>query len=406
MNIKTPVFQIECPNDPDTADIYTFLKNAAEDFKNQYTEADVTVHIFQFEGLRRDEEISGSFDTPNAADVLWGDISSYIYTGRQMPLDDIITDEIRADIDERFWADAHVEGRTYMLPFFSSQMVLCYNKDLFRQAGLEQYITEDDVIQSWLPEQWEEVLSTLRANLPDTVYPMMMYAATFEGDMHIMTLLRACGSPFFDENARFDLETPEGIAAMRLIRDGYEKGYFPPNAENLEMLDCYDLFMNRQLAIYCVNSALQILFDKGGINYGFVNFPSADGVGFNTTTVQGFEVFDNGDPVRAQVAKDFVQYIYETHWLEYSSGAIPASNRVTEKYKSELQDLHKYINNTSVNNQYTGHNPNWNGVREVFHLHIQDLLYGEKSVEQIAKELDEDCNAAIDVGYQNRKLHQ
>lgn len=406
LNIKTPVFQMEAANDPDTKDVYTFLQLAGEEFAKQYTEADVKVNIYQFDVVHCGEEIEGCFDTKDAVDVLWGDDSFYAYTGRPVPLDDLITEEIRRDIDERYWESGQINGKNYMLPFFSTQVVLCYNKELFRQAGLSQYISDGNVIQNWTLSEWEEILSTLSTNLPDTVYPMMMYAKNFEGDMYIMTLLRGQGSEFFDEEKRFNINTPEGIAGLRAIREGSEKGYFPPNAGNLEMLDCYDLFTNGQLAIYCVDTALQTLYDDAGIDYGFVNFPSADGNGFNLTTVEGFMVFDNGDETRLKAAKDFVRYVYETDWLDYSSGAIPASSRVAEKYADRLENVKKYVDNTSEDNNYTGNNPNWNDVQEAFYLHIQDLLYGEKSLEQIAQELDDDCNAAIEEGYQNISLHE
>lgn len=406
INVKVPIFMTETVEGlEEAADMYTVIAMAAEDFAAQYTEADVTINVSQYEIARRTDEIDDCFDTDMAADVLWGSVDSYIFTGRAVPLDDIISEEIRADIKESVWRNCRVEDRTYIMPFFASQVVLCYNKDLFRQAGLEAYITDEDIIQSWTLEEWEEILETLRANLPATVYPMMMYAADNDGDTHIMVLLRSQGSRFFDERGRFQLNTPEGKAGLSWIREGSEKGYFPANAENMVMLDCYDLFMNEQLAIYCANVALQTLYDEADMEYGLVNFPSADGRGYNTTTTPGFMVMDNGDEGKVQVSKDFVRYIYETDWLDYSTGGIPVSQRVSQKYADQLQNVRKYMDNMDNNVNYRGNNPNWNGVREVFYLHIQDLLFGEKPVEQVAAELDAECNAAIEKGYAESQLH-
>lgn len=406
LNIKTPAFQFETVVDSDTADAYTFLKNAAEDFAAQYTDADVTINVSQYETTRQQEEIDNCFGTDKAVDVLWGNLTDYIFEGWAVPLDDLVTDELRADIDETYWEECEFGGRVYIMPFFASQMVLCYNRDLFRQAGLESYFTDEAEIQSWTLEEWDDILGTLRAELPSTVYPMMMYAATSTGDMHIMTLLRSRGSTFYDGEGNVDLETPEGIAALQWIRDGVDKGYFPSHSENLVIMDCYDLFQNDQLAIYCANIAHQTLFDGTGKDYGLVNLPSADGRGFNTTTVLGFQVFDNGDEEKIQVARDFVKFIYETDWLDYSADGIPVSARVASKYADRLDYANLYLDNQGLNNNYDNGNANWDGVREVFHLHIQDLLYGEKSVEQIARELDDDCNAALEEGRRSARLHE
>ena len=83
----------------------------------------------------------------------------------------------------------------------------------------------------------------------------MMYAASSQGDTHIMTLLRSAGSPFYDETGHFALSRPEGVAALRWIQEGVGRGWFPPHAENLEIEDCSSLFRAGQLAIYMVNNA-------------------------------------------------------------------------------------------------------------------------------------------------------
>ncbi|MCI8594720.1 MAG: carbohydrate ABC transporter substrate-binding protein [Oscillospiraceae bacterium] len=404
--IKAPVFQLEMVADSESADVYTFLKKAANAFAEQYTEANVTIDLSQFELARRQTEVEERFDTDEAVDVLWGDVNWYTYTGRKVPLDDLITDELRADIAPQYWDSCSVDGKTYTMPFLSSQTVLCYNKDLFRQAGLDQYITDEDVIQSWTLEEWEYILSTLRANLPSTVFPLMMFAGNTNAESHTMTYLRSHGGSFFGADGRVDLDTPEMLAAMQWIRDSNEKGYFPPHPERLVMLDNYSLFMNNQLAIYCVNVSLQTFYDSAGLDCGFVNFPSQDGAGFNVTSLYGFGVFDNGDETRLQAAKDFVSFVYSTDWLDYSAGSIPASSRVMKKYAEQLAPVQKYIANMPNNNDYTQGKPNWDSVREAYRLRLQELFYQGKSVEQVALEMERACNEAIDAGYQSASLHE
>lgn len=410
--LKTPVYSLDPLNGEGGTDVYGFLLKAGEAFAEQYEDARVTIKVVQFENNKEMDEVTGCYGTENAVDVLCSgffNMSSYIYEGKAVPLDDIITDEIREDITDAYWVSGQVEGRTYMMPFLTSMNTLCYNKKLMRQAGLEKYISDRNEIQSWTEDEWEEVLSTLKRNLPDSVYPMMMYAGDRNGDMHIMTFLRSRGSGFFDEDMRFHLNTEEGIAAMQMLRDWKEAGYFPPNCDTMVMMDNYDLFINDQLVFYVCNPALYTVFlDAGLEELGYVNFPSPDGSGYCTDNLIGFEVFDNGDGTQLAAAKAFVRYIYETDWLDYSTGGVTCSRRTAEKYaqQAELRGITKYVENTSHSVNYTGNNPNWNGVREVFYPHIQDLLYGEKALEEIAREIDEQCNAAIDAGYENMVIHE
>ena len=46
-------------------------------------------------------------------------MAGYIHTGRVVPLDDMITEEMRADVDDALWKMSQVDGKTYMLPYYS-----------------------------------------------------------------------------------------------------------------------------------------------------------------------------------------------------------------------------------------------------------------------------------------------
>ncbi len=409
LNVKTPALQMNALTNDEIVDSYTFLKSIATLFEERYDKANVTVNVMQFEKSKENREILESFNTPRATDVLYEEffnMSTYIHSGKVVPLDDIITDEIRNDIDDSYWENGMLNGKTYMIPYLGMQNTLCYNKDLFRQVGLDKYIADEDIIQNWTLDEWDEILSTLKAKLPKNVYPMMMYAANSMGDTHIITLLRSHGSKFFDENGRIHINTPEGIAAIQWLMDYNEKGYFPTNAETLEIDDCGELFYNKQLAIHINNVALDATLRKCGFDYGHVNFPSIDGDGFNSTFMNGFEVFDNDDAEKLAVAKDFVKFVYETEeLLDYSAGSIPVSNRVAKKFANELVSRQKYIDNSKNGWNFTANNPAWRDVRAVFYPNISDLLEGEMTAEEIAIQIEETCNAAIEKGYAESVLH-
>ncbi len=407
--IKTPVLQMTSYKDAEVKDTYAFLKKAASAFENANKESNVRIQVVQFEKADEDNQIIGCFDTDNATDILFEEyfnMSTYIHTGKVVPLDDIISNEIRNDISESYWDISKLNDKTYMMPYLGMQNTLSYNKDLFKQVGLGKYIVDEDIIQNWSLNDWEIILKTLHDKLPENIYTMLMYGKNEMGDTHVITLLRSRGSTFFDENGRVELSSPEGIKAIQWLMDCNKKGYFPANAENIEINDCYNLFTNGQLAIYINNAVLDSTIKQSGINYGNVNFPSIDGKGFTTNFLTGFEVFDNENEEKLNLAKEFVKFIYETdEWLDYSAGAIPCSNKVAVKYADLLKDIQKYIDNNQTGWNFTGNAPAWRKVREVFYKDINELLYGEKKAEEMAKQIEEDCNKAIEEGYLNSKLH-
>ena len=407
LTIKVPTLAMTCVCDPDVTQAYDFLSKAAADFVKNYPDYDVRINIKKFELTNETAAISGSYDTDNAADILYEgyfNMATYIHDGRVVSLDDVITDEIRGDIDESYWEMSRINGKTYMMPFLSLQNILLYNKDLFREAGLEEFISSENTIQSWSVDEWEHILNTLAENLSDNHFPMMMYAKNDQGDTHIMTLIRSQGSEFFDSDGNFDISSDEGRAALRWIAKGKEKGWFPPYCEDLEIVDMVELFTNGQLAIVTANNTR--IPENYGIDAGYVNFPSIDGSGLATAFVTGFEVFDNGDDTKIKVAKDFIKYIYEhEQWLDYEAGGIPANSSVSQRYKDRVFMLEQFYKNSANTVDFTANAPNWRDVRDVFYIHIRDLLTGT-SPDDVAREIDKECNAAISSGREKSILHE
>lgn len=399
--IKTGVSPLNPVVDNDTLDAYTLLKKAALDFTNNYGDAKIKISLSQYESARRSEEIDGCFGTALSPDVLFAsqfNLSTYVNEGFLAPIDDILDSSIKDDLADGCLDNCVIDGKTYMVPYITQQNVLCFNKALFRSAGLHRYCNTDS-IQTWTLSEWDEVLAKLKASLPTTSYPMMMYAADEQGDTHIMTLIRSRGSSFFDGTGHVCLETDEGIAALEWLRKCNHAGYFPPHPERLVILDNYELFVSGQLGIYMVNHAVQHYFDEAGIECGYVNFPSIDGQGLTTSFDMSFAVVNNGDKDKLKAAKSFIKRIYKTSFLDYSAGGTPVSRRVAAKYAEYLTDVSRYINNNAKNVNFTNNSPNWLGLRAVFYLHIRDLFATKKSTALIAQEIDSDCNAAIDEGY-------
>lgn len=406
INIKTPAITLDVPFiDSNVQASAQFLRKAADEFSAQYADADVKINVIQYDNAAETAAIEDCFDTPDSTDVLFNDyftMEAHIHTGRVVPLDGIITPEIRGDIPQVFFDRSTANGKTYMMPYLYRQNVLAYNKDIFRSAGLDGFIADGDIIQTWSMEQWELILEKLREYMPETSFPLPLYAKNNQGDTHIMTFIRAAGSSFFDENGYFNLETPEGVAGLEWIKSCIDKGYMSDNSAYRDILDNFDLWLSGQLAFFVANLGNVQNFE---CDYGLVNFPCVSG-GLSTNFLTGFEVFDNGDKDRLDAAKAFVKFIYESNYLDYSASAIPCSDKTFKKYASTLERVEKYIDNSETGVNFTGGNPNWLGVRDVFYKHMQDLINNTKTPEQVAADLDKDCNAAIRDGYENSVLHE
>ena len=399
--INVPILTCDCVANPELVDTSRIIQYAWEQFAAQYDKYEVSLRndkVFNFEQTDYQANIPDTYGTDDCPDLTFGGyfaMSGYIYDGYVIPLDDIITEDIRADFSEATWAQSQgSNGKTYLMPYYALQNILCYNKDLFRQCGLDEYIVEEEVIQGWSLEDWDFILSTLAEQLPETCYPMMMYGKNNQGDTHTMVQLRCQGSAFFDEDGLFCLNTREGIAGLQWIKDNYDKGYYPLRCEDLEIADNTEMFMNGQIALYVWNSALSTSMVT--LNLGYVNFPGTEETGVNSNWITGFMAFDNGDEKKIEVVKDFLQYIYETQELmDLSTAGQPCSISVNERWADQLPLGRQLAENDRYAVDFTANNPNWSGVRQAFWPHIHALLAGTETAAEAAAGIDADCNEAI-----------
>ena len=65
-----------------------------------------------------------------------------------------------------------------------------------------------------------------------------------------------------------------------------------------------------------------------------------------------------------------------------------------------------YVANAVNTVDFTANNPNWRGVRDVFYTCIHELLAGTKTPQETAEAIDSNCNAAIEAGWLNSRLHE
>ena len=253
ISIKTPPIGVGNIPGIGEAEIYDLFVDAFERFKNQYDKYDVDLKIGRYNYVDEKEQLADKYGTDEAADIFFSgsyNTPTYVSDGWLVPLDDIIDEDLQKDIDENIWEQCSIDGRVYVMPFQQLQNTLLVNKEMMERAGLDEYIPAEDTIAQWSTKEFNVILQRLQETLdPEKEFVLMMYAANNQGDSHIMTLLRAYGGTLYDEEGDFAVDTPEGIAALEWLKDLNDKGITPKGAENMELIDCVNLFNNGQMAL-------------------------------------------------------------------------------------------------------------------------------------------------------------
>lgn len=404
IRIKCPPMTMAYDEEHPDTEIYDLFKEAAEKFTAQYEGAKVNFIIEKFQYVDEKAQVIDKFGTDEAADILFGgsfNIPTYILEGRLAAWDEVIDDTLRSDIDDAIWAQCTADGKTYLMPYFQLQNTLMVNAALMREAGLEEYIPPDGTIAQWSTDEFNMILQTLKKSMTgDHVFPLFAYASNNQGDLHTMTMLRAYGCGIFDENGNFAINTPEGIQALTWLKELNEQGITPKGAENLELISNMELFYHGQMAI-CMGNQVNLNDCRNlyGLDVFLVNFPSQDGNGYATSYLNGFTLFDNGDPKVLSTTRDFIRFIYsDEELLRYSLSSTPVLKSFVEEHKDEVWMMEAYSNNSVNVVDFLNNTPNWEGVRAAFYPNIQDLYRGNKTPGEVAAAIDESCNAAIAKG--------
>lgn len=401
IRIKCPPMTMAYDEDHPDAEVYDLFREAAEKFTAQYEGAKVNFIIEKFQYVDEKAQVIDKFDTDEAADILFGgsfNIPTYILEGRLAAWDEVIDDALRSDIDDAIWTQCMADGKTYLMPYLQLQNTLMVNADFMRAAGLDEYIPSDGVIAQWSTDEFNQILSELKAHMTDDhTFPLFAYAANNQGDLHTMTLLRAYGCDIFDENGNLAVNTPQGIQALSWLKELNEQGITPKGAENLELMSNMELFYHGQMAI-CMGNQVNLNDCRNlyGLDVFLANFPSQDGNGYATSYLNGFTLFDNGDPEVLRIAREFIRFIYsDKELLRYSLSSTPVLKSYVEEHQDEVWMMQSYSDNSSNVVDFLHNTPNWEGVRAAFYPNIQDLYRGTKTPEEVAAAIDESCNDAI-----------
>lgn len=395
----------------DGADYDSFFKHAAERFSAKYKEHDVKINVQVVAGDQRDELLNVNLNGGTPPDIFFEStfaMGDYAHRGALVPLNDIIEDEAKKDISQNFWDGVTFGEDIYFYPFSHMPGTLAYNADMFKAAGLEEYIGGENEIKTWTLADYEKVLITLKTDLPknkySNAYPMALYALNNQADTWNLAYLRMFGNEFFDDKGNLTIGDAKGAKAAEWLKKVYDDGLTNPGAESVSSNDANAMFQNQQLAISFTNS---VLFNntKADMESGkapkfdmrLANIPSESGDPLTFTYVTGAAVFNTKDETRMKVSKDFVKFFSSDPGLvKASKNGVPVRSSVAEEFKGEKPFFAAYDDNAEYMFNFTGNVPGYSQLRQVLYPELQALYTGEKTPAEAMKDYQKNGNKVID----------
>lgn len=246
---------------------------------------------------------------PHVAVLLATDIFTLVEEDAVVPITDVASSaddqEWLNGFYEGFMKDARLDGKTYGVPFQRSTPVLYYNKDAFKEAGLDPNAP---------PKTWEEMISVGKkltkrddnGNVTQwgTRIPTLgLGAAWIYGGLVISN-----GSQLSEDNGiDVNIDTPEALSALNFLKRLPEEGVM--EAGGLSWGDTPKAFIEGNAAtIWTSTGNLAFVSKNAEFDWGVSFLPGGKGPG---APVGGgnFYIFKDTTAEEKEAALDFIKHM-------------------------------------------------------------------------------------------------
>ncbi|MDC3416070.1 extracellular solute-binding protein [Aquibacillus salsiterrae] len=339
--------------------------------------------------------LSASNELPDVG-MTWaaGFLTPYVEGEKFAPLDDVLENGL-ADSFVPGTTEAYaIDGKTYGLPLELNIAPIYYNKQIFKDNGLE------------VPTTYEEFKNVIQTLVDNGITPITVgNKDAWTGSLWYMYLADRIGGPETITNAinrTGSFEDPALIQAAEEIQNLVDMGAFVKGYNGLSNDEAKGYFMNNQAAMYLMGTwelpnytTNEDVPQEFRDSIGYFKFPTVEGGEGNIDSFvggPGVGLFVSEKSEVKEEAKDFVSFFVK-RWGEQSvtdAGVIPATKVDTSE--TELPQLYVDIldalSNASNITLYA--DVQMNPTVAQVHLDMIQSLFGKQATpEEFAKKQEE-----------------
>ena len=397
------------------ADYKDFFNYAAKLFNEQHPNVHIEVELIT--GTERSSVLNTNLQAQTPPDMFFESLmpmTDYAHMGALVELDDIITEEDKADIVPAAMAEGNLGGHQFFFPFAQSVGNLIVNTDYFKEAGLEAYLPKEGELGRWTPEEFEYCMSQLKEKVTKQGFsPFGFFCKNNQSDQYNNIYLRMFGAEMFNEDSSACIiNSPEGVKAAEFLKKIYDLGYMEPGPETYQSADTRAMFRNQEIAIAYNLTAhyTEIIADmeSGKLDkFGVALFmlpgeeePNSFAMGY------GLCAFDTGDADRIAWSKEFIRFVSTDPDLTMASATLALPVRSSVSARIEGKDyIPLMLQAAPYFRSFTGGIPEYVAFRNLLYPTIQVILSGEKTPQQALDDFARDATELIQTGREESVLY-
>ncbi len=342
--------------------------------------------------MQRTLTSSKAGNPPDLALLTSADVWTAVDEGIIIPLQSFIEAEGAEFINRYFQGfldDAKVAGEYYAMPFQKSTPIFYYNKDMFKEAGLDP----DTPPQTWLDMKYMAEKLTV---------PGVRYGVEIPIDQWLMSIfiMQNGGQINNIEGNQTYLDSPEAIEAMKFILSMVQDGLMP--AKRLFGDSSADFVAGKTAMMYNSTGSMSFVRDSASFDWAVAYLP-ANIERIVATGGGQFVICKDTSPARQQAAWDFIKWMTapeQTAQWSMGSGFVAVSPEafelpVMQEYTAKLPQALVARNQLAY---AVGEPPKTHEARQISQLMsttFESILAGKTSPTEGMKALQADADRIL-----------
>lgn len=336
---------------------------------------------------------------PDVAVLLTTELYSMIDSNAVIPLDDFIAKEDPAYLEDfypAFMANAQSEGKTYSIPFQRSTIVLYYNKDAFKKAGLDPEKP---------PANWEELVHAAKQLSQNGQYGIEIPGSGFAYWMfQLLSLQNSAdgGNLMSPDGKQVLFDTPENVEALQYWIDLAKKHKVMPEGVLDWATVPSDFLAEKTGMIIHTTGNLTNIKNSAKFDFGVAFLPGNKQYG-SPTGGGNFYIFKDIDPKKQEAAWKFIKFMTESEraaqWsIDTGYVAVRKSAYETDVMKTYTQDFPQaVVARDQLEHAHAELSTHNNGrVSKALSDQIQAALTGTLDPASALKKAQDEANKALE----------
>ncbi|MFS0917660.1 ABC transporter substrate-binding protein [Brevibacillus sp. 179-C 1.1 NHS] len=272
---------------------------------------------------------------PDVAVMLSTELHTMMDMDAILPLDDFIAkdggSEYVNDFFPGFMANSQVDGKTYSIPFQRSTIVLYYNKDAFKEVGLDPEKP---------PTSWDELVQYATKLKKDGRYGIEIPSSSFTYWMFQALALQNGKNLMSEDGKKVFFDTPENVEALQFWVDLSKKHQVMPEGVNEWATVPSDFLEGKTAMMFHTTGNLTNVKKSAKFDFGVAFLPAKKNYG-SPTGGGNFYMFKGTDEKKQEAAWKFIRFMTEPN--RAAQWSVDTGYVATRKSAYEEEVMKQYV---------------------------------------------------------------